>query len=106
MITALETIADDHLTWDYVRDRLIPENEKLSKIANGNSNNVLFSRKNGQNDDDKKSNKSDKKCHYCKKPGHFARDCYKKKADLKKKEQHTGNFICNAPRNTEKPEVA
>ena len=29
----------------------------------------------------------------------------KKKADLKKKEQHAGNFVCNDPRNTEKPEI-
>ena len=61
LITARETIADDHLTWDYVRDKLIHENKKLWKTANGTSNNALFSRKNGQNDDDKKSNKSDKK---------------------------------------------
>ena len=60
MITALETAADGHLTWGYVRDRVRHENEKLLKTANGNSNNALFSRKNGQNDDDKKSNKSDK----------------------------------------------
>ena len=106
LITALETIADDHRTWDYVRDRLIiHENEKLSKIANGNSNNALFSHKNGKNDNDKKSNKRDKKCIYCKKPGHFACDCYKETDGLKKKEQHTGNFVCNDPRNTEKPKI-
>ena len=28
LITALETIAEDNLTWDYVRDRLIHESEK------------------------------------------------------------------------------
>lgn len=106
LITALEMVADGHLTWDYVRDRVRHENEKLSKTANGNSNNALFSRKNGQNDDDKKSNKSDKKCYYCKKPGHFARYCYKKKADLNKNEQHTGNFVCSDPRKAEKPEIA
>ena len=106
LITALKTVADGHLTWDYVRDRVRHENEKLSKTANGNSNNALFSRKNGQNDDDKKSNKSDKKCYYCKKPGHFARYCYKKKADLNKNEQHTGNFVCSDPRKAEKPEIA
>lgn len=106
LITALETAADGHLTWGYVRDRVRHENEKLLKTANGNSNNALFSRKNGQNDDDKKSNKSDKKCYYRKKPGHFVRDCYKKRADLNKKEQHTGNFVCSDLRNAEKPEIA
>ena len=29
----------------------------------------------------------------------------KKTADLKKKEQHAGNFVCNDPRTTEKPEI-
>ena len=93
LITTLETITDDHLTWDYVRDRLIHENEKLSKTANENSSNILFSRKNGQNNGNKRSNKSDKKCHYCKKPGDFSRDCFVKKEDLKKKEQHTESFV-------------
>ena len=32
LITALEIITDDQLTWDYVRDRLIHESEKLSKV--------------------------------------------------------------------------
>ena len=41
-----------------------------------------------------------------KETGHFAPDCYKNKAALKKKEQHTGNFVCNDPRNTEKLKIA
>ena len=40
LTTTLETITDDHLTWDYVRDRLIHENEKLSKTANETSSNA------------------------------------------------------------------
>jgi len=31
LITALETIAEDKLTWDYVRDRLIYEADKINK---------------------------------------------------------------------------
>ena len=35
LITALETIAERTLTWDYVHDRLIHEADKL-QISNGN----------------------------------------------------------------------
>ena len=77
LITALETIAEDHLTWDYVRDRLIHESEKKKSDEAEKSDNALFV-----------SNKKSRKCHYCKIPGHFARDCYKKKNDLRKKEGH------------------
>ena len=31
LITALETIAEDKLTWDYVRDRLIHEYDKMTR---------------------------------------------------------------------------
>ena len=73
LITALEIIADDNLAWDYVRDRLIHESEK--KCVKTNATDALLSR----------IDKKTLKCHYCKKTGHFARDCYKKKNDLKKK---------------------
>ena len=57
LITALETIKEDTLTWDYVRDRLIHEAEKMK----GNtlvvkSNDALFTQKKFK----------DFKCHYCK----------------------------------------
>ena len=38
LITALETTAEDKLTWDYVRDRLIYE---ADKIKNGNAGTVV-----------------------------------------------------------------
>eukprot|EP00111_Clytia_hemisphaerica_P006416 TCONS_00018648-protein len=75
LITALETIADDNLTWDYVRDRLIHESEKKSEKS-PTSPEALNS----------KLDKKTLKCHYCKKTGLFARECYKKKNDLKRKE--------------------
>ena len=46
LITALETLADTNLTWDYVRDRLIHESEKMKPDV-ATTNDALFtSRKN------------------------------------------------------------
>ena len=73
LITALETLADTNLTWDYVRDRLIHESEKMKPDV-ATTNDALFT---------SRRSKSDLKCHYCQKKGHFARDCYKKKKDMK-----------------------
>ena len=83
LITALETIAEDNLTWDYVRDRLIHESEKKTITSTGESNEALFTKQN-----DKRG-----KCHYCKKPGHYSRDCYKRKNDLKKKESLDAKIV-------------
>ena len=96
LITALETIAEEKLSWDYVRDRLTHEYEKLHGKGGSESEmktesvatcqDALLSRKSTEN---KKVENTAKKftCHYCKKPGHFARDCYKKKADARSKQQ-------------------
>jgi len=54
---------------------LIHESEKLSKVPVQVSNEALLSRKS--------ETKKSFKCHYCKKPNHYARDCYRKKADTK-----------------------
>ena len=76
LITALETIADDNLTWDYVRDRLIHESEKKYGETKPCPDALLS-----------KIEKKTLKCHYCKKAGHFARECLKKKKDLMEKEE-------------------
>ena len=68
LITALETLADTKLTWDYVRDRLIHESEKIKPNVT-TTNDALFT---------SRRSKSDLKFHYCQKKEHFARDCYKK----------------------------
>lgn len=83
LITALETIAEDNLTWDYVRDRLIHESEKKKPAKAETSGDALFS--------SKPNNKKSGKCHYCKKPGHYARDCFKKKSDQKKENANFAN---------------
>ena len=72
---ALETIGEEKLTWEFVRDQLIHEADKMEK-SKDTSNNVeesdhtpdaLFTTK--QN---KRKSMDKKICHYCKKPGHFA----------------------------------
>ena len=82
LITALETIAEDRLTWTYVRDRVIHEYENLHSGGGGNMKtpkheNALIARRN----EGKTSNSRRKKCFYCQKEGHYARNCYEKEED-------------------------
>ena len=119
LITALETIAEEKLTWDYVRDRLIHEAEKIKLTAGTEKTNAC---QDALLVTDKKSEKKPAdtknfKCHYCKRKAHCARDCYKKKADAKKsqqqehsrnnprKESANGNFVTNCDENKEESEV-
>eukprot|EP00794_Sanderia_malayensis_P011639 gene11639-biopygen9313 len=86
LITALETIAEDRLSWVYVRDRVLHKYEKLHQnaanegAATKNDDALLVISK-------KKSDGQRKKCFYCQKEGHFARNCFKKKADMKAKQR-------------------
>ena len=57
MITTLESMVENHLIWDYVRDRLIPESEKQKPCEAEKTNDSLFVLT-----PDKKSIK----CHYSK----------------------------------------
>ena len=107
LITPLETIGEEKLTWEYVRDRLMHEADKMEKSKHllgnidksDNTNDALFPKK-----QDKREAFEKKICHYCKKPGHFARDCYKKKDDTKRAQEKyekpdkgraSGNFASN-----------
>ena len=87
LITALETIAEDKLTWNYVRDRLIHEFDKIQNGKVGKENPTQEALISSRGQEQRKPRALDLKkitCHYCKKKGHFARDCFKKKADQKK----------------------
>ena len=87
LITALETIAEDKLTWNYVRDRLIHEFDKIQNGKVGKENHTQEALISSRGQEQRKPRALDLKkitCHYCKKKGHFARDCFKKKADQKK----------------------
>ena len=94
LITALETIAEDNLTWDYVRDRLIHEAEKMCKEASTEATNSSEDAFISQRKEQSITNK-EFRCHYCNRIGHIARNCYKKKADEEKKKNETtvGNFV-------------
>ena len=90
--TALETTAEEKFTWNYLRDRLIHE---FDKIKNGNagdkakddsSHDALIS-KQTSTPNYKPPVKKKIKRFYCKKEGHIAKDCFKKKADSNKKKE-------------------
>lgn len=88
LITALETIADERLTWDYVRDRVVYEHEKLqsasAEVKQEKCDNALLT--SNPQSQRKPFNPRDKKCFYCHQKGHFAKNCFKKKSDQKKSE--------------------
>ena len=108
LITTLETLKDEQLTWEYVRDRVLAEFERRKSFEQSkvkSDDNALFSgaagssgfsksnwKGTGGNDGTQKPSKSKVKCHYCKKMGHIKKDCTKFKADKEKKEKESGNF--------------
>ena len=103
LITALETIAEDKLTWDYVRDRLIHEHDKMQSESAGAvkddaCQDALFSKRSQKQT--KPSNTKNFKCFYYKKKRHFAKDCYKKKADAKKTQNQSTQESANRVEST------
>ena len=101
LITTLETLKEEKLTWTYVRDRVINEFERkrggdtISKKKD--TRDALFA---GGNDKEKykkgmgkknfnsyygsnaNNSKSNLKCHHCSEKGHFRRNCPKLKAGV------------------------
>ena len=89
LITTLETLPRERLTWDYVRDRLLAEYErnkgeqgKKDEKGSGNPHDALFCGGSGNKKwnnkyskfEDKNKNTKDEtfkfNCHYCHEPGH------------------------------------
>lgn len=93
LMTALETIKEDMLTWDYVRDRLLHEYDKMQR-GSGESQETLKGDENALLSRKYATDKKRFKCHSCKKPGRFAKNCYKKKADAKKRQtEESANIV-------------
>ena len=95
LITTLETLKEERLTWEYVRDRVLTEYERkkdpykpkdgteaLFVGGGGNSKNSPQ----GKNYQDNRKRTSKFPCHYCGEIGHFQRDCEAKKNDVLEKE--------------------
>ena len=113
LLTALETLAEEKLTWVYVRDRLITEYERISSNAEQReSHDALFvgegaggKRGAGSGAAGSTGNQhfrgNGPKCHFCHEMGHIQRNCPKKKAqiaansnamDEKQKEDESASF--------------
>ena len=107
MTTALETIAEEKLTWNCFPDRLIHEFDKMKNVnaddkAKGDSSNDALISKQTSTPNYKPPDKKKIKCFYCKKKGHIVKDCSKKKADsnrqkeaeeISSKVSASGNYI-------------
>ena len=76
LITAMETIAEEKRTWSYVRDRLIHE---FDKMKNGNTGDKAKGDSSHDAFISKPPDKKKIKCFYCKKKGHIAKDCSRRK---------------------------
>ena len=85
LITALETMAEEKLTWDYVRDRAITEHDRIKGSSSKGHKNEALLVKDSRGQKTEQKYKQKYKCHYCQEPGHFQRDCRKKKAAEQKK---------------------
>ena len=105
LITTLETLKEDRLTWDYVRDRVITEFERRKGddekenikgpqdalfVGGGSGNKKKFWNKNN-------GNTKKFPCHYCHETGHFIKDCPKKKeSENKSEEKEESASFCNS----------
>ena len=73
LITTLETVKEDELTWEYVRDRVLSEHgrrcDEKEKKKNDYVHGALYTA--GKTESDRLI------CNYCKEEGHFKRDCQK-----------------------------
>ena len=82
LVTTLETLNEEQLTWTYVRDRLMTEFERRNGDRRNPSSEALFVGS-GKRGGDK--SKGPPECWYCHEKGHLERNCDKKKEDAEKK---------------------
>jgi hypothetical protein len=86
LITTLETLKEENLGWDYVRDRLLTEFERRRGPGREPHNEALFVGGNPRGSNFPRNNKSRFPCHYCGEVGHFVKECEDKKNDELEKE--------------------
>ena len=83
LITALETLKDDKLTWNYVTDRIINEYERKKggdvkqrkEVHDALFSSKKYDKRYGNERSGGKPDISKLKCHFCNEKGHFQRDC-------------------------------
>ena len=109
LITAMETLKEEKLTWCYVRDRLLSEYARKRGVVDDsgcddkeNNPDALFT----GGDNRKSSQKFVKKCHYCGVAGHIIRNCHKKKSDDAEKKKESDEYAAFCRDNSIKPEFA
>ena len=81
LVTTLETLKEEKLTWVYVRDRLITEYERKRVVKDELEETQKHGEVHGALFAGAKSNKPEFRCHYCNKQGHFIKNCYERKRD-------------------------
>ena len=81
LVTTLETLKEEKLTWVYVRDRLITEYERKRVVKDEHEETQKHGEVHGALFAGAKSNKPEFRCHYCNKQGHFIKNCYERKRD-------------------------
>ena len=82
LITNLENLEEAILTQSYVAAKLLHEERKLEKTGTHAKKEGAFY---SIHPEKPKERKTEFMCHYCQKPGHYAKDCHKKKRDLRNK---------------------
>ena len=78
LITALESLKLEDLTWEYVRDRVLTEYERRIDNRRSSSSGRY---NDGPFDALYAGGRFAKRCHYCQQKGHIIKDCERKKKD-------------------------
>ena len=103
LITTLETLKEEQLTWNYTRDRVISEFERKKDkkkpaddaLFTGNKGNGGYNNNNNQQPKKKfggKKKSFEMECHCCHKKGHLRRDCEKWKKEQAEKAAAAANI--------------